>query len=361
MDTESIKYLNIKMKIVTIVGARPQFVKAAVVSKAFSKNRKDITEIIVHTGQHFDANMSNVFFDELEIPNPNYNLNISSGTHGQNTGRMIEGIEKVLLEEEPNWVIVYGDTDSTLAGTIAAAKLHIPVAHIEAGLRSFNKFMPEEINRVLTDHASTMLFTPTQTANQNLNNEGIGSDKIRLVGDVMYDATIYYGLKAKKIPYLNISSNFILSTIHRAENTNNLEKLKSIIHALTHIAENSSSVVLPLHPRTKAIIKKENIDISKLNVIDPVGYLEMLWLLKNCSTVITDSGGLQKEAYFFQKPCLTTRSETEWVELLDEGVNHLVGTDTNVIVNAYNNITFPSNPKLLYGVGNAAEQIVKYF
>lgn len=349
------------MKIVTIVGARPQFVKAAVVSKAFAKNRKDIIEIIVHTGQHFDANMSNIFFDELEIPNPNYNLNISSGTHGQNTGRMLEGIEKVLLEEKPNWVIVYGDTDSTLAGAIAAAKLHIPVAHIEAGLRSFNKLMPEEINRVLTDHASTILFTPSETANQNLNNEGIDSEKIKLVGDVMYDATLYYGLKTKEIPNLNVSSDFVLTTIHRAENTNDPEKLKCIINALTHIAVNSSPVVLPLHPRTKAIIKNENIDISKLNVIDPVGYLEMLWLLKNCSAVITDSGGLQKEAFFFQKPCLTTRSETEWVELLDEGVNQLVGTNTNIIINAYNNITFPSNPKLLYGAGNAADEIVNYF
>jgi len=349
------------MKIVTIVGARPQFVKAAVVSKAFAKYRKDITEIIIHTGQHFDANMSDVFFDELEIPNPNYNLNISSGTHGQNTGRMLEGIEKVLLEEKPNWVIVYGDTDSTLAGTIGAAKLHIPVAHIEAGLRSFNKRMPEEINRVLTDHASTILFTPTQTANQNLKNEGISADKIKLVGDVMYDATLYYGLKAKEIPNLNVSSNFILTTIHRAENTNDPEKLKSIINALTHISINSSPVVLPLHPRTKAIIRNENIDISKLHVIDPVGYLEMLWLLKNCTAVITDSGGLQKEAFFFQKPCLTTRSETEWVELLDEGVNQLVGANTNIIINAYNNITFPSNPKLLYGAGNAADEIVNYF
>lgn len=349
------------MKIVTIVGARPQFVKAAVVSKAFAKNRKDITEIIVHTGQHFDANMSDVFFDELEIPNPNYNLNISSGTHGQNTGRMIESIEKVLIKEKPSWVIVYGDTDSTLAGTIAAAKLHIPVAHIEAGLRSFNKRMPEEINRVLTDHASTILFTPTQTANQNLNNEGISSDKIKLVGDVMYDATLYYSLKAKEIPNLSGSNNFILTTIHRAENTNDPEKLKCIINALTHIAVNSSPVVLPLHPRTKAIINNENIDISKLNVVEPVGYLEMLWLLKNCSVVITDSGGLQKEAFFFQKPCLTTRSETEWVELIDEGVNQLVGANTNIIINAFNNITFPSNPKLLYGAGNAADEIVNYF
>lgn len=349
------------MKIVTIVGARPQFVKAAVVSKAFAKNRKDITEIIVHTGQHFDANMSDVFFDELEIPNPNYNLNISSGTHGQNTGRMIEGIEKVLIKEKPSWVIVYGDTDSTLAGTIAAAKLHIPVAHIEAGLRSFNKRMPEEINRVLTDHASTILFTPTQTANQNLNNEGISSDKIKLVGDVMYDATLYYSLKAKEIPNLSGSNNFILTTIHRAENTNDPEKLKCIINALTHIAVNSTPVVLPLHPRTKAIINNENIDISKLNVVEPVGYLEMLWLLKNCSVVITDSGGLQKEAFFFQKPCLTTRSETEWVELIDEGVNQLVGANTNIIINAFNNITFPSNPKLLYGAGNAADEIVNYF
>jgi UDP-GlcNAc3NAcA epimerase len=349
------------MKIVTIVGARPQFVKAAVVSKAFANNRKDITEIIVHTGQHFDANMSNVFFDELEIPNPNYNLNISSGTHGQNTGRMIEGIEKVLLEEKPSWVIVYGDTDSTLAGTIAAAKLHIPVAHIEAGLRSFNKRMPEEINRVLTDHASTILFTPTETAIQNLKNEGISSEKIKLVGDVMYDATLYYALKAKEIPNLNISSNFILTTIHRAENTNEPEKLKCIINALNYIALNSSQVILPLHPRTNAIIKNEDIDISKLTIIDPVGYLEMLWLLKNCSAVITDSGGLQKEAFFFQKPCLTTRSETEWVELVNEGVNQLVGANTNIIINAYNNIRFPSDTKLLYGAGNAADEIVNYF
>lgn len=349
------------MKIITIVGARPQFVKAAVVSRAFKKNRSNIKEVIVHTGQHYDVNMSDVFFKELEIPLPDYFLNIGGGTHGQNTGRMVESIETVLLKEKPDWIIVYGDTDSTLAGCLAAVKLHIPVAHVEAGLRSFNRNMPEEINRILTDHASNILFTPTEVANKNLKNEGITNERIQLVGDVMYDATLYYKSKAKIVQTLNVETeNFILTTLHRAENTDNLDRLSSIINALRELT-NDLDVILPLHPRTRAIIAKNGLDLGKIQPIDPVGYLEMIWLLENCKLVVTDSGGLQKEAFFFQKPCITTRDETEWVELVESGYNKLVGANTKKIVEACKTVKLPSRVKELYGDGNSGKKIVDFF
>ena len=346
------------MKVCTIVGARPQFVKAAAVSRAF-KGVSNTSEVIIHTGQHYDANMSDVFFSELDIPVPHYNLGIGGGSHGQNTGRMIEAIEGILLQEKPQWLLVYGDTDSTLAGAVAAAKLHIPIAHVEAGLRSFNRLMPEEINRILTDHASTLLFTPTKVATQRLITEGVELDKIKQVGDVMYDAALFYREKAKEIKGLTLDKQFILCTIHRAENTSTVDSLTAIIQALKEIAS-STQVILPLHPRTQKMVKEMDIDISGLTIIDPVGYLEMIFLLESTSLVITDSGGLQKEAYFFQKPCITTRNQTEWLELVECGANVLAGTNKQAIIAMTEQMI---NKKIifdptLYGNGKAAEQIV---
>lgn len=324
------------MKIVTIVGARPQFIKAAVVSRAILCGYPDFTEVLVHTGQHYDKNMSEIFFKELNIPEPLYNLEIGGGSHGQNTGRMLEKIEEVLLKEKPDWVLIYGDTDSTLAGALAAAKLNIRVAHIEAGLRSFNRKMPEEINRILTDHISTLLFAPTQTAKTNLLNEGISSALIHIVGDVMYDAALFYKPKAKEPKSfaelcLNVSE-FILCTIHRAENTDNYIKMKGIIQGL---GECGLPIIIPLHPRTKKKLDSQSIIFPEnIYIIEPVSYLEMVWLEQNSSIIVTDSGGVQKEAYFHQKPCITIRDETEWVELVTSGYNEIVGSDPIKIIDA---------------------------
>lgn len=350
------------MKIATIVGARPQFIKAATVSRVIT-DRQDISEVLIHTGQHFDNNMSDVFFQELDIRKPDYHLGIGGGTHGQNTGRMIEGIEQVLIDQKPDCVLVYGDTDSTLAGTLAAVKLHIPLAHVEAGLRSFNRRMPEEINRVLTDHASDLLFVPTQAAITNLEREGIIGDKVHLVGDVMFDATLYYRDRARKPTNVVLADGeaFFLCTIHRAENTDNPVRLKTIVALLNRLAK-ETSIVLPLHPRTLGAIKC--LDDTELNdsvqVIEPVGFLEMTWLLAHCQLVLTDSGGVQKEAYFHQKPCVTLRDETEWVELVEAGWNQLVSPD---IVDVKNIIhTTQIRPHVyehnLYGDGKTAAKIV---
>ena len=350
------------MKIATIVGARPQFIKAASVSRVI-ENRIGISEVLIHTGQHFDANMSDVFFDELDIRKPDYNLGIGGGTHGQNTGRMFESIEQVLLGEKPDWVLVYGDTDSTLAGALAAVKLHIPVAHVEAGLRSFNRRMPEEINRVLTDHASSLLFAPTQTAVKNLEVEGIKSDKVRCVGDVMYDVTLFYKQRARKPVHVGLeeSESFVICTIHRAENTNDVTRLKAIVTLLNRLAEDSI-VVLPLHPRTKNIINQidEVVLSENVRVIEPVSYLEMTWLLSKCGLVMTDSGGVQKEAFFHQKPCVTLRDETEWVELVEAGYNRLViphEEDGLIAINEMRKISI-GNKDNLYGNGEAAVQVI---
>ena len=348
------------MKIFTVIGARPQFIKAAVVSRAFKEHRPDVQEIIVHTGQHYDANMSDVFFDELEIPKPDYNLGIGGGTHGQNTGRMIEKLEGLMMEVQPQWVLVYGDTDSTLAGALAAAKLHIPVAHVEAGLRSFNRRMPEEINRVLTDHIAEILFAPTETGRQNLLNEGIAEEKVKLVGDVMYDASLFYKEKARKpqLPAeLDIKDgDFVLCTIHRAENTDDPQRLKNIFQGL---GDSGETIILPLHPRTRAKIKDYGIVIPKnVWVIDPVGYLEMVWLEANCRLVATDSGGVQKEAYFFGKPCVTMRDETEWVELVEAEWNRLVGADARAIVEAITESTTGQSNQALYGNGHTGDDVV---
>lgn len=349
------------MKIATIVGARPQFIKAATLSRIIN-DCEDISEILIHTGQHFDSNMSDVFFEELDIRPPDYHLGIGGGSHGQNTGRMIEAIERVLLDEKPNWVLVYGDTDSTLAGTLAAVKLHINLAHIEAGLRSFNRRMPEEINRVLTDHSANLLFAPTQTAVNNLLNEGISETKIHLVGDVMYDATLFYKDRVRKPKSLNISESqtFYLCTIHRAENTNDPNRLSAIVELLNQLSE-ESTIILPLHPRTlTALVRIGGKGLSQaVQVISPVGYLEMTWLLANCQLVITDSGGLQKEAYFHHKPCLTLREETEWVELVEAGWNKLMSPfEWNS--SKIKTINFNANKKEnLYGFGNAAKKIME--
>ncbi len=350
------------MKIVTIIGARPQFIKAATVSRVIH-TYDDIQESIIHTGQHFDENMSQIFFEELDIPRPKYNLDIHSLNHGAMTGRMLEGIENLLIQEKGDIVLVYGDTNSTLAGALAASKLHIPVAHVEAGLRSFNMLMPEEINRILTDRVSRYLFCPTPQAMENLTLEGFESGNYCMVntGDVMFDAALYYGTMAQK-PSTAIPEKFVLSTLHRAENTDNLQHLQSIINALTEIAS-QIPVVLPVHPRTQAILKKNQLlsNNAGITIIPPVGYLNMIYLLKNCTMVMTDSGGLQKEAYFFKKPCITLRSETEWMELVHSGVNTLSGYQTHRILESFTafqnqRIDFP---KQLYGEGKAAEKIVK--
>ncbi len=349
------------MKIVTILGARPQFIKAGTVSREMAKH-KSIEEIIVHTGQHFDANMSDIFFDEMKIPKPHYNLNINGLSHGAMTGQMIEKIEEVVLKEKPDWVMVYGDTNSTLAGAIVASKLRIKLAHIEAGLRSFNMKMPEEVNRILTDRVSNILFCPTDTAMQNLSNEGYDKLDTKVVksGDVMQDGAMFYKDLAVK-PDIEIKGDFVLCTIHRAENTDDEQRLTSIFEALNEIAR-EKQVILPLHPRTKHILSNLDINISNLTIIDPIGYLEMVWFIDNCSLVMTDSGGLQKEAYFFEKQCITLRDETEWVELVECGVNTLVGADKEKILESFhNNSKFDvTNSSLdLYGGGRASENIIR--
>ena len=347
-------------KIVSIIGARPQFIKAGAISRKIVENT-EIEEILIHTGQHYDSKMSEVFFKELGIPSPKYNLGIGGFSHGAMTGRMIEGIEKILLEEKPNFTLVYGDTDSTLAGALASVKLQIPVIHIEAGLRSFNMQMPEEINRILTDRVSSLLFAPTKRAVENLQREGFENFDCEIVcsGDVMYDVALYYKDRAKK-PNMVFPKEFILCTLHRAENTENLQKMKNIFEALNKISS-QIPVIMPLHPRTQNKILVNNIQAENIYFIEPLGYLEMVWALQNCVMVATDSGGLQKEAYYFKKPCITLREETEWVELLEVGCNCLVGADAEKIYQAFKkmsdiNLNFDT---LLYGNGNASQKILE--
>ncbi|AWY01066.1 UDP-N-acetylglucosamine 2-epimerase [Marinomonas primoryensis] len=350
------------MKVLTVVGARPQFVKAGTISREI-KSRNGIDEIIVHTGQHYDANMSDVFFEEMQIPKPNYFLGVGAKSHGEMTGQMIEKIEAVLVKEKPDFLIVYGDTNSTLAGAVAASKLHIKIAHIEAGLRSFNSKMPEETNRIITDRISSYLFCPTQTAIDNLKNEGFNhwktNSKLILSGDVMQDGALFYSKLAEKPKHIALERMFILCTIHRAENTDDPKRLTAIIAALNFIAQ-KQQIILPLHPRTKKILDAGAYDISNITIIEPVGYLNMVWLIDNCSMVMTDSGGLQKEAYFFAKPCITIRDETEWVELVENNVNFL--TDCESIINTYEKVSkIEMSEKFktrLYGDGNAASIIV---
>ncbi|TYS63777.1 UDP-N-acetylglucosamine 2-epimerase (non-hydrolyzing) [Bacillus infantis] len=347
------------MKVLTILGARPQFIKAAPVSRALSRH---MDEIIVHTGQHYDANMSDIFFEELHIPKPHYQLGVGSGNHGKQTGEMLAKIEEIVLKETPDYLMVYGDTNSTLAGALVAAKLHVPVIHIEAGLRSFNKKMPEEVNRIMTDHVSEFLFCPTDTAVENLKNENI-THNVFNIGDVMYDAVLYNReLAAEKSSILSENSltekGYHLITIHRAENTDDIDNMKNILEAFSQIEDMK---VWPIHPRTKHKLASYGIsleDIPNLKVIDPVGYLDMLTLVANSKKIVTDSGGVQKEAYFMKVPCVTVREQTEWVETLAGEANILTGTDTAKIVEAVNKKVEPQY-KEVFGDGKASEKIAE--
>lgn len=343
-------------KIVTILGARPQFIKAAAVSSVFADF---FEEIIVHTGQHYDANMSDVFFDELGIPHPKYHLNVGSGSHGAMTGAMLVAIEEVLLEEEPDYVMVYGDTNSTLAGALAASKLLIPVIHVEAGLRSFNMSMPEEQNRILTDHISNLLFVPTQTAIDNLVREGI-TKGVHNVGDVMFDGILHFSKiaaeKSEILAQLGVSENaYLLCTIHRAENTNDISRLKGIVKGLN---DSKEQIILPLHPRTQKYLNDYEIALgANIRVIEPVGYLDMVRLETGAKKIVTDSGGVQKEAFFLGKPCITMRDETEWVETVENGWNVIVGADAEKITRAINSFDPTLERKSYFGNGTAARQM----
>jgi UDP-GlcNAc3NAcA epimerase len=350
------------MKIVTVLGARPQFIKAATVSRALAKDRT-VKEVIIHTGQHYDANMSDIFFDEMQIPKPDYFLSIVSKHHGEMTGRMLEQIEKVLLHEVPDLVLVYGDTNSTLAGALAASKLHIPIAHVEAGLRSFNRKMPEEVNRILTDQISQWLFSPTDSGVYNLRKEGVDESKIHRVGDVMYDANLFYQQVAESSSTITedlqlAPDSYVLATIHRAENTNSAQRLAVIFDEFSRLAQ-EKTIVFPLHPRTRSLMKAETRN-PKFKLIDPVGYFDMIKLQKNCRLIITDSGGVQKEAYFNNKYCITVRDETEWIELVQHGFNFLSKPE-DITKNAVRlwDKPFESGPSRLYGNGCSAEDIVE--
>ena len=398
------------MKIATIVGARPQFIKAAVISRAISQSNKPVTEVIVHSGQHYDRNMSDVFFEEMGIPRPDYFLDINGLSHGAMTGQMLEKIEEVLLKEKPDIVLVYGDTNTTLAGALAAAKLHIPVAHVEAGLRSFNRRMPEEINRVLTDHVANILFCPTQQAVENLKDEGIGIESssahklvgsssqvvecdpvqeiensstnefmnlrgnlspithdlmpiVALVGDVMYDSVLFSLKIAEKnskiIEKLNLKSKaYALATVHRAENTDDSHRLQAIFEALEKISAEGLPVVLPLHPRTRKFFDASRFSDTKIKIIEPVSYLDMLQLEQQAELILTDSGGVQKEAYWMKVPCITLRDETEWIETVEAGWNILAGADRDKIIESANVDRSPSAQYPAYGDGKAGEKIV---
>ena len=372
------------MKIVTVIGARPQIIKAAALSRAIRQHfNKEVQEVIVHTGQHYDDNMSQVFFDELGIPQPNYNLGVGSALHGVQTAKMIEGIEEILLKEKPDCLVLYGDTNSTLAGAIAASKIHVPIVHIEAGLRSFNKSMPEEINRICCDHCSTLLFSPTSTGFKNLINEGFNPDNkkkftidnpgIYHCGDVMYDNSKHFAnIADKKSQILDKEElrgvDYVLCTIHRDNNTDQPERLDAIFKALLKISE-SKMVVLPLHPRTSKLLKtnlQEDLynkitNNANIKILPPASFLDMIVLERHAQMIITDSGGVQKEAYFFQKPCLIIRSETEWKEIVECGAAVITDADDNRIVESFNNFVEnpPHNYPEIFGDGNAAVFICK--
>jgi UDP-GlcNAc3NAcA epimerase len=339
------------LKIVTIVGARPQFIKAAAISREIKK-RQNIDEVIVHTGQHFDSNMSDVFFRELDIPKPRYNLDIHGSSHGVMTGKMLGAIEQVIIDERPDMLLIYGDTNSTLAGGLAASKINVPIAHVEAGLRSFNRQMPEEINRIVSDHLSELLLCPTHLSVKNLELEGI-SKGVHHVGDVMYDATIFAREKAIKhstiLESLNVlPNNYSLCTLHRAQSTDDIDLLYSLIDYLEKAAKNET-IIFPVHPRTKAAFERNNIKPKGLLLIDPVGYLDINRLLASANRVFTDSGGLQKEAYFHRVPCVTLRDETEWVELIENGWNRLWREDE---------YQSPRKEIPEYGIGTAAKKTI---
>lgn len=372
------------MKIVTIIGARPQIIKAAALSRAIRNRYADqVQEVIVHTGQHYDENMSEVFFDELQIPRPDYNLHVGSASHGVQTARMTEGIEEILLKEKPDCIVLYGDTNSTLAGAVAAAKIHVPIVHIEAGLRSFDKAMPEEINRIVCDHCSTLLFSPTQAGYDNLKREGFPMDndgpytidnpKVYHCGDIMYDNSLYFSTiaasKTDIIKRLGLTDkSFVLSTIHRNANTDDPQRLASIFKSILKIAE-TTTVVLPLHPRTSKLLKanlseelqQAIFSSSHLKLTEPVSFLEMIELERNAQLIMTDSGGVQKESYFFRKPCIILRPETEWVEIVETGNAILVDADETRIMDAWNH--FSEHPSTefppIFGDGHAAEFMIE--
>jgi UDP-GlcNAc3NAcA epimerase len=357
-----------ELKLLTVVGARPQFVKAAMVSRAIARRRSDgssVSDVLVHTGQHFDDNMSTAFFNELDIVAPAHNLAVHGGPHGEMTGRMMVALEPVIADEAPDWVVVHGDTNSTLAGALVASKMRIPVAHVEAGLRSHNRDMPEETNRVVADALSEVLFAPTRVAVENLRAEGVDPRHIAEVGDVMFDATLHYSVISQRDPErlsrLGVDGSFILVTIHRAENTDDSQRLRGIVDALVELADRSN-VVVPLHPRTReALIARGWLELvsSHLSVLEPVGYLDMLALTAAADVVVTDSGGLQKESYFLGTPCVTVRDETEWKELIDIGVNELAGPSPAAIGGAVAAaLDVDCAPGTLYGAGHSAELIV---
>ncbi len=363
-----------KIKIITIIGASPQFIKAVTISRAIEKHNIDkkdpkIKEVIIHTGQHYDLNMSQIFFDQLEIPNPQYHLEVGSGSHGQMTGKMLSRIEIVLQEENPDWVLVYGDTNSTLAGALAAVKLHIPVGHVEAGLRSFNRRMPEEINRVVTDHISTMLFCPTETAVNNLKREGI-TEGVFQVCDVMFDAFLVFKNQAleKSRILLDLglqSESYCLATVHRQENTDDPSRLFNIFSAFEKLARKECPFIIPLHPRTRQNLKNLKLNVVKnphVRLIQPINYVNMVALEMSAKIILTDSGGMQKEAFFARVPCITLRDETEWIETVEAGWNYLAGTDTQSIIKAFNTATKSkfSVPPNLFGDGNAANLILQH-
>lgn len=347
------------MRFASIVGARPQFIKLAPVSKAL---RQEHEEIIIHSGQHYDYNMSAQFFDELAIPDPDYHLGVGSGTHGVQTARMLEAIEQVLMKERPDWVVVYGDTNSTLAGALAAAKLHIPIAHIEAGLRSFNRTMPEEINRIVTDHLSDRLFCPTEAAQRNARNEGI-TQGVEVVGDVMYDLLLQVQAKIDDhvrmlLPKLGVTSqDYLLVTVHRASNTDDPEAMHDIANVLNTL---EMPIIFPIHPRTQACLGKYEITWKKhIRFIEPVGYIDMLALQSRAYRILTDSGGIQKEAFLLGVPCITLREETEWIEMVDTGWNVLVGRNQEAILNAIS-LPKPNLPRRNpFGEGDAAIRITR--
>ena len=372
------------MKLVTVIGARPQIIKAAALSRAIKSRYADrIQEVIVHTGQHYDDNMSQVFFDELGIPRPDYNLHVGSASHGVQTARMTEGIEEILLKERPDYIVLYGDTNSTLAGAVAAAKIHVPIVHIEAGLRSFNKSMPEEINRIVCDHCSTLLFSPTQAGVENLKREGFAIDnqppynidnpKVYHCGDIMFDNSLHYAEIAEQktdiIQRMGLADKpFILATIHRDTNTDQPERLNALFHAILKLSE-ECTIVLPLHPRTAKLLKThlaaerqaQLFNSPDIKIIPPVSFLEMTALERNARLIMTDSGGVQKESYFFKKPCIILRPETEWVEIVQTGNAVLADADEQRIMEAWNHFeskpaaTFPE----IFGDGKAAEFIIQ--
>ena len=372
------------MKIVTIIGARPQIIKAAALSRAIKTHfAKDIQEIIVHTGQHYDDNMSQVFFDELGIPRPDYNLHVGSASHGVQTARMTEGIEDILTKEQPDFIVLYGDTNSTLAGAVAAAKIHVPIVHIEAGLRSFNKAMPEEINRIVCDHCSTLLFSPTLAGVENLKREGfpmgnggpytIDNPKVYHCGDIMYDNSLYFAdIAEEKTDIIKrlelIDKPYVLATIHRDTNTDYPERLSAIFRSIMKLSE-GCQIVLPLHPRTAKLLKtnldenlqKQIFSCQNIRLIPPVSFLEMIALERHAQLVMTDSGGVQKEAYFFKKPCIILRPETEWVEIVETGNAILADADEGRIMQAWQHFkaTPPTVFPEIFGDGHAAEFMLK--